>query len=100
MTSSAGPRWQTLGMALDSNKKARLVVAALALQATVASVTIRDINKRPKEAVRGPKFLWRLANANTVGSIAYWLIGRKRGAALGAPVEAVPETPVEGQTQA
>jgi len=87
-------------MALDSNKKARVVAAALALQATVATVTIRDINKRPKEAVRGPKMLWRLANANTVGSVAYWLIGRKRGAALGAPVAAVPDTPVEGQHEA
>lgn len=87
-------------MALDSNKKARIVVAALGLQATIATLTIRDINKRPKEAVRGPKMLWRLANANTVGSAAYWLIGRKRGAAVGAPVAEVPDTPVEGETPA
>jgi len=88
-------------MALDSNKKTRLVVAVVALQAALAAVTVRDINRRPKEAVRGPKRLWRVVgSANTLGSIAYWAIGRKRGAAVGAPVTDVPETPVEGQSQA
>jgi hypothetical protein len=67
-------------MALEDNQKARVVIAAVAVQAAVAAVTIRDINRRPKEGVRGPKFLWRIVGgANTLGSIAYWLVGRRRG---------------------
>ena len=69
-------------MALDNTQKARLAVAAVAVQAAVAAVTIRDINRRPREAVRGPKALWRLlGGANTLGSVAYWVLGRKRTAA-------------------
>ena len=59
-----------------------IVLAAVAVQAAIAAVTIRDINRRPKEAVRGPKFLWRIVGgANTLGSAAYWVLGRKRTAA-------------------
>jgi hypothetical protein len=72
---------------LDNPKKARLVVAAVAVQAAVAAVTIRDINHRPKEAVRGPKMLWRLVGgANTLGSVAYWVLGRKRSVGGGKAV--------------
>ena len=66
-------------MALTKDQKARVVVAAVAVQAAVAAVTIRDINRRPKRDVRGPKALWRLVGgANTLGSIAYWVLGRRR----------------------
>lgn len=67
-------------MALDPKQKARLVVAAVAVQAVIAAVTLRDIRKRPAAAIRGPKPLWRLlGTANTTGSLAYWIVGRKRG---------------------
>jgi hypothetical protein len=30
--------------------------------------------------VRGPKRLWRIwATLNTTGSLAYWLVGRRKG---------------------
>jgi hypothetical protein len=65
-------------MALDKDK-ARVVLLTIGFQAVVATVTIRDINRRPKEGVRGPKALWRVVGgANTLGSTAYWVLGRKR----------------------
>jgi hypothetical protein len=71
-------------MALQKSQQARVVAAAVAAQAVIATVTVRDINRRPKEAVRGPKFLWRIVGSvNTLGSAAYWVLGRKRGAARG-----------------
>lgn len=79
-----GPGWQTRGMALSKDQKARLVVVAVAVQAVIAALTVRDINRRPDEAIRGPKRLWRLlGTVNTTGSAAYWIVGRKatKGAA-------------------
>ncbi len=70
-------------MALTKDQKTRLVVVAVAVQAVVAALTIRDINNRPDEAIRGPKRLWRLLGSiNTTGSAAYWILGRKRGVQL------------------
>jgi len=66
-------------MAMDRTQKTRVVIAATVVQAAVASVTVRDINRRPAESVRGPKGLWRLiGSVNTLGSLAYWIVGRRR----------------------
>jgi len=68
-------------MALTKDQKTRLVAVAVIVQGVIAALTLRDINKRPAQAVRGPKRLWRvLGTVNTTGSAAYWIIGRKRGA--------------------
>ena len=68
-------------MALTKDQKTRLVAVAVVVQGVIAALTLRDINKRPAQAVRGPKRLWRvLGTVNTTGSAAYWIIGRKRGA--------------------
>lgn len=64
-----------------ANKKTdpRVVVGAIAVQAAIAAVTLRDIAQRPADRIRGPKWLWRIfGTANTAGSAAYWLVGRKR----------------------
>ena len=46
---------------------------------TVVTLTWRDIRLRPEEQIRGSKKLWRvLSAANTAGSGAYWLAGRRR----------------------
>jgi len=75
-------------MALTKDQKTRLVAVAVVVQAVIAALTIRDINSRPAESIRGPKRLWRLlGSVNTTGSAAYWIIGRKRG--VTAP-EALP----------
>ncbi|MGD0705238.1 MAG: hypothetical protein ABSA02_35805 [Trebonia sp.] len=45
-----------------------------------ASVTWRDIKRRPAGQIRGSKNLWRILSAvNTLGSTGYWLIGRRYG---------------------
>jgi hypothetical protein len=44
----------------------------------VTAATWRDLSRRPANRVRGSKALWRVASAaNTGGSVAYFLIGRK-----------------------
>lgn len=56
-----------------------VVPIVLAVHATIAALTWRDIANRPDRRIRGPKALWRVASAiNTLGSGAYWLIGRRR----------------------
>jgi hypothetical protein len=46
----------------------------------VAAWTWRDIRQRPAQQVRGSKALWRaFSAANTLGSVSYWLIGRRYG---------------------
>jgi hypothetical protein len=44
----------------------------------LAALVWRDLARRPAARVRGSKNLWRLLSAaNTSGSLAYVLIGRK-----------------------
>jgi CBS domain-containing protein len=60
-------------------RQTRIVGAAVAVQLLVGLVTLRDISRRPADRVRGPKWLWRIVGgANTAGSAAYWLVGRRR----------------------
>ena len=67
-------RWGDL-----SPQQKKIAVAAVILNAIIASFTWRDLRHRPAELVRGPKFLWRVwSSLNTTGSLAYWLVGRRR----------------------
>lgn len=44
----------------------------------VATLVWRDLARRPADRVRGSKKLWRLLSAaNTSGSVAYVLVGRR-----------------------
>jgi hypothetical protein len=46
----------------------------------VAALTWRDIRHQPEQRIRGRKGLWRFLSAlNTLGSVGYWLIGRRYG---------------------
>jgi hypothetical protein len=57
----------------------KVVVAFMVLNAILASFTWRDLRRRPADLVRGPKLLWRVwSSLNTTGSVAYWLVGRRR----------------------
>jgi len=48
------------------------------LHVTITGLTWRDLRRRPAAAVRGRKTVWRVASAaNTSGSVAYWLFGRR-----------------------
>jgi hypothetical protein len=60
-------------------KAVRRILPVLVAHAAITTLTWRDLRRRPEEQVRGSKRLWRVASAvNTVGSLAYLTIGRKR----------------------
>ncbi|WP_370079936.1 hypothetical protein [Streptacidiphilus sp. MAP12-16] len=61
-------------------KPNKLVLAAVAVvHVTAAAFTWRDLRARTARQVRGDKRIWRVASAvNTLGSAAYWLLGRRR----------------------
>jgi len=75
-------RWRDL-----SPQQKKIAVAAVILNAIIASFTWRDLRRRPAELVRGPKILWRVwASLNTTGSVAYWLVGRRRRVPAGTTI--------------
>jgi hypothetical protein len=56
----------------------RTVLLYLPFHILVTAVTWRDLKRRPSSQVRGSKRLWRIVSAaNTLGSLAYLVIGRK-----------------------
>ena len=62
-----------------TDKQKRTLIVALIVHVIVLNLTWRDLRRRPASAVRGNKRMWRLASlANTSGSVAYWLFGRRR----------------------
>jgi hypothetical protein len=62
-----------------TDRQKRILAVALVVHLVVATLTLRDLRRRPPAAVRGPKPLWRLwVTMNTTGSVAYWLFGRRR----------------------
>jgi hypothetical protein len=59
-------------------KSSRVVALALTGHALAAAWTWRDIRQQPAQQVRGSKTFWRISSAvNTLGSVGYWLIGRR-----------------------
>jgi hypothetical protein len=52
------------------------VAVAVLVWAIVTPFMWRDLRRRPRDAVRGPKWLWWLSSLNLSGSVAYWLFGR------------------------
>jgi hypothetical protein len=55
------------------------VISVLLAHAAITTLTWRDLGRRPADQVRGSKRLWKIASAvNTVGSVAYVAVGRKR----------------------
>lgn len=56
----------------------RVVVLVLTGHSLAAAWTWRDIRQQPAQQVRGSKTFWRISSAvNTLGSVGYWLIGRR-----------------------
>ena len=72
---SVKKRWKDL-----SPRTRRLVLAAGAVEACGKVVALADLRSRPAAQVRGPKWLWGAAVlvVNTVGSLSYFTVGRKR----------------------
>ncbi|MEV1128423.1 PLD nuclease N-terminal domain-containing protein [Agromyces sp. NPDC049794] len=68
---------------LTSQEQTGLLVAA-SVQIALAAAAWTDLARRPSELVRGPKLVWAAIIAvNFVGPIAYFVLGRRRGARLG-----------------
>lgn len=56
----------------------RAIVIAGAGEAVITLVAVRDLVRRPKALVRGPKSLWLPAfMVQPLGPVAYFLFGRK-----------------------
>jgi hypothetical protein len=52
----------------------------VAAEVVLAIFTLRDIQRRPAEQIRGSKWLWRVVSViNPGNSVAYWLAGRRYG---------------------
>ena len=57
----------------------KLLGRLAAAQAVIGFITLRDIKKRGKEGVRGPRFIWKIwGTTNTLGSLMYWKFGRRK----------------------
>ena len=60
---------------LSSRQKAS-ILGFVALQAVLVTAAQRDLSSRDDSQVRGPRLLWRILTTNTIGTIAYFAIGR------------------------
>jgi len=59
----------------------RLLTVLLVAQAVIGTLTVRDVERRPADEVRGPKTVWKVwGGTNMLGAALYWLLGRKRPA--------------------
>jgi hypothetical protein len=59
------------------DRKALVVVVAIALWTVVTPYMWRDLRSRTPDQVRGPKWLWWMASSNLTGSIGYWMFARR-----------------------
>lgn len=66
-------------MAAKKKLDPRVLTVLVVLQAILGALTVRDISSRSADQVRGPRLLWKIwGSANTLGSVLYWTVGRKR----------------------
>lgn len=66
-------------MPTGNKPDARLLAAIAVLHTAAAVLTWRDLRTRSARCVRGGKRIWRVASSvNTLGSVAYWLFGRRQ----------------------
>lgn len=67
-------RWDDLS---DGQKAAVVVLGAVEVVLTV--VALRDLARRPRAGVRGPKLVWAAGCfVQPVGPVAYLVLGRRR----------------------
>jgi hypothetical protein len=68
------------GIVAERSRPNKLVYAVIAVvHLSAVTLTWRDLGRRSAAQVRGRKAIWRVASAlNTLGSVAYWLFGRRR----------------------
>lgn len=61
-------------------KQKATTAAAIAISVVVVLAAERDVQKRPGDAIRGPKLLWRLVCLNALGAVLYFRVGRRPSA--------------------
>lgn len=60
-------------------RQKRAIVVAGTVEVVLTTVALRDLVRRPKAGVRGPKLVWALGcTVQPVGPIAYLVLGRRR----------------------
>ena len=63
---------------LSAGQKSAAVIGGVG-ELVVTTRAVRDLLRRPREEVRGPKLLWLLASCvQPLGPVAYILVGRRR----------------------
>ena len=73
MTSEA----QTADPAVASPLRRRIAAALILLSLGPVLYAQRDLRRRSRREVRGPKFLWRIGSTNALVAIAYLRWGRR-----------------------
>jgi hypothetical protein len=69
----------------------RVLAAIAVVHAAAAVLTWRDLRTRTARQVRGDKRIWRIASVvNTLGSVAYWLFGRRWNTAALTQAQGTP----------
>lgn len=54
------------------------LIAGVAVEVSAKIAAWVDLSRRPAEKIRGPKWVWALAQLiNGLGPAAYWSLGRK-----------------------
>jgi hypothetical protein len=70
--SGSPKRWSDL-----SPGQQKLIVAAAAGELSLKVAALIDLRRRPREQVRGPKFVWvALMFVNLIGPVSYFAFGR------------------------
>ncbi len=52
------------------------ILGVIALQAVLVAAAQRDLSTRSGRQLRGPKVMWRVLTMNTIGTLAYFAVGR------------------------
>ena len=61
-----------------SRRQRQAILVGAALEIVMTKIALRDLVRRPKGQVRGPKAAWALALfVQPVGPISYFLFGRR-----------------------
>jgi hypothetical protein len=64
-----------------SPRSRRLIIVTGVVEVALLAATLVDLKRRPADQIRGSKRMWTaLAFVNIVGPIAYFALGRRRGA--------------------
>jgi hypothetical protein len=53
------------------------ILGLIAVQAVLVAAAQRDLSARSGNQLRGPRILWRVLTMNTLGTLAYFTVGRR-----------------------